>query len=109
MYFRNKFNKETQKLTRCIEKIGAKTTIGDKAHEPLFVFQGSKHTDSMNPDYIKIFPLVMYDTLKSSKSEDIIYNDSDLSKNRYSGVIIAKNNPGTIITCGKREEYEDKL
>lgn len=104
MYFRNKFNKEIQKLTRNMPEIGASTTIGEQENNPLFLFQGSKHTETINPYYLKVFPLVMYDTLESSNKDDIVYNDSDLEYNVYSGCIICKNTPGTIIKCGRKKQ-----
>lgn len=103
MYFRNKFNKEVQNMIRSIDKIGCSTTIGDNTSE-LFVFQGVQHTSDMKPDFVKIFPMVMYDTLSSSNLEDTVYNESDLSKNKYCGCIIARNTPGTIISCGRKED-----
>ncbi|MGI6564921.1 hypothetical protein [Methanosphaera sp.] len=102
MYFRNKFNKEIQQLIRNMDEWGAKTRIGN-FNSNLFEKRQVKTKDWSSP-YVKIYPLVMYDSLQSSYDEDIVYNNSDINKNRYSGVILAKNRSGTIISCGRDEK-----
>lgn len=105
MYFWNKFNKEIQQLTRSMENIGGSVDLNNKNTNKVFEFQGEVHVkDKYEPDYIKVYPLLMYEDIQSSNPEDIIYNKSDLEQNRYDAVAICENKPGTIITCGRRNE-----
>lgn len=99
MYFRNKFNKEIQHLIRNMDEWGAKTRIGN-FNSNLFEKRQVK-TKNWSSSYVEIYPLVMYNKIESSYDDDTVYNNSDKNKHIYSGVVVAKNRSGTIISCGR--------
>ena len=83
MYFSNKFNKEVQHLVRGMEEKGATTNV-DYVNKDLWYLETFSH------NILKIIPLIMYDKLTSSNSENIVYDNS---------IVVGKHENGTIITA----------
>lgn len=111
MYFKNKFNKEIQSLIRSMDTIGAKSRLGDintnlfQVEEVIGQKSSKKGVEAQSDKkHVLVYPLVMYDKITSSNSDDVAFVNSDLDENIYSGVLIAEKRDGTIIKCGRESK-----
>lgn len=98
MYFQDKFNEEIQKIIRNMYPLTYSTSIGSfnrNTFQMVEVIQklpdGTYHTNSI----VKIYPLIMCDTLTVSNKNDYICDNK---------VAVCHKQAGTVITAKKEDK-----
>ena len=89
MYFGDKFNEEVQLLARH-QKKGGSTRLGKYNGAFYKIAPVNPNNKKERPPYIKVIPLLMFDKISSSNSNDTSFEHK---------CIICENNPSTIIRC----------
>lgn len=112
MYFSDKFDKNIQYLARK-QKKGASTKLGDAFNDDLFYRErvSNREEDGVN-ETVLVIPLVMYDYISSSNTEDKVYDVQNQEETRLSSqgnpkskelCVVCKDTSSTTITAGEKQ------